>query len=599
VVVDQDSDAPNPPEKKVKHSALRSKKVRAEDKVLRCRKIRVMPTKEQKQRFHAWFQLTNAAYNQALTVLKRNQKKPFYHSVKRTAKGKLKLLKHTDWQIVKDYVLDRDLNTRGAKAFPKLFDSTFCPKDLRVSAVHECCSSWGSTIESTRERLERAKRKRQAGYQGGWTDAELEQRFALKKRSVHDRSQRFHIDTNGGLPSTRWTDTGFVFLKKHMKYEELRVFRRRELEKLTTLVGIQNTHNRVTLKYERPGRWYLVVPVDVPKTTTMALDNDEARVVALDPGVRTFLTGVDTEGQALEYGTAKTTARMYSLALQVDRLQGQEAKTKPGVVTFTTRVVKRPWKSSIDSMDLDPIEEEQHAERVQTFLTAPNKKQLKRQRRALRKKQDGLRRKVIQLQGAVHREATQRLTEQYSDLLLPEFQAGRMSRRNYENLGGVVLGKRRVLNEATVRKMLNWGHYRFRQHLLQVAERKGCRVHLVDESWTSKTCSGCGWINHQLGGAKVYRCQAVGCGRVLGRDLNAALNILLRHVESRVGRVRCPPPYLTVSVVPSSTCPEPNAGLEGRPGRHSPIEPSRCLTHDLECDEFAQCRECEENGVLL
>lgn len=37
--------------------------------------------------------------------------------------------------------------------------------------------------------------------------------------------------------------------------------------------------------------------------------------------------------------------------------------------------------------------------------------------------------------------------------------------------------------------------------------RPWCRVVLVTERWTSKTCGACGGINFGLGSAKTFRCQ--------------------------------------------------------------------------------------------
>ena len=50
---------------------------------------------------------------------------------------------------------------------------------------------------------------------------------------------------------------------------------------------------------------------------------------------------------------------------------------------------------------------------------------------------------------------------------------------------------------------------------------------IVADRWypSSKTCSGCGWVKAKLTLAdRVYRCDA--CGLVIGRDVNAARNLL-------------------------------------------------------------------------
>ena len=49
-------------------------------------------------------------------------------------------------------------------------------------------------------------------------------------------------------------------------------------------------------------------------------------------------------------------------------------------------------------------------------------------------------------------------------------------------------------------------HYQFRQRLIQKAREAGKILLVVDEAYTSKTCSQCGHQNNSLGGSKVSRC---------------------------------------------------------------------------------------------
>jgi putative transposase len=70
----------------------------------------------------------------------------------------------------------------------------------------------------------------------------------------------------------------------------------------------------------------------------------------------------------------------------------------------------------------------------------------------------------------------------------------------------------------------------FRRQLTYKAAWYGARVVLVDR-WepSSKTCSGCGWIDEELTLAdRTFHCRnpRVGCGLVLDRDLNAAINLV-------------------------------------------------------------------------
>jgi putative transposase len=69
----------------------------------------------------------------------------------------------------------------------------------------------------------------------------------------------------------------------------------------------------------------------------------------------------------------------------------------------------------------------------------------------------------------------------------------------------------------------------FRRQLTYKAAWYGCRV-MVASRWepSSKTCSGCGWVDEELDlGERAFHCRNSkgSCGLVLDRDLNAALNL--------------------------------------------------------------------------
>ncbi|HET8905726.1 MAG TPA: RNA-guided endonuclease TnpB family protein [Ktedonobacterales bacterium] len=69
------------------------------------------------------------------------------------------------------------------------------------------------------------------------------------------------------------------------------------------------------------------------------------------------------------------------------------------------------------------------------------------------------------------------------------------------------------------------GFGEFRRQLTYKAAWYGCRV-VVASRWepSSKTCSGCGWVDDDLSLAdRTFRCER--CGLLLDRDLNAAINL--------------------------------------------------------------------------
>ena len=75
---------------------------------------------------------------------------------------------------------------------------------------------------------------------------------------------------------------------------------------------------------------------------------------------------------------------------------------------------------------------------------------------------------------------------------------------------------------------VGWGE--FRRQLTYKAAWYGCRVIVADRWWaSSKTCSGCGWVDESLTLAdRRFVCRnpdRPGCGLVVDRDLNAAKNL--------------------------------------------------------------------------
>ena len=114
------------------------------------------------------------------------------------------------------------------------------------------------------------------------------------------------------------------------------------------------------------------------------------------------------------------------------------------------------------------------------------------------------------------------LCTHYDVILIPEFNVQLMVTKRAKNGSWA-----RKISKNTSRLMMR--HYQFRQRLIQKAREAGKVLLVVDEAYTSKTCSQCGHQNNSLGSSKVFRCP---CGSVMDRDANAAKNILLRNICS-------------------------------------------------------------------
>jgi putative transposase len=142
-----------------------------------------------------------------------------------------------------------------------------------------------------------------------------------------------------------------------------------------------------------------------------------------------------------------------------------------------------------------------------------------RKRANMRRAQARGRDRIRWLVREVHCKAARFFATEFDVIALPAFGSGRMS----ERFG-------RKIHCKTVRQMLGWNQYKFRQRLVSKAEELGKVVIHPSEAYTTKTCCKCGWQNLTIGSSKTFQCrtEAGGCGQRIDRDLNSAVNIYLR-----------------------------------------------------------------------
>jgi IS605 OrfB family transposase len=87
---------------------------------------------------------------------------------------------------------------------------------------------------------------------------------------------------------------------------------------------------------------------------------------------------------------------------------------------------------------------------------------------------------------------------------------------------GIVKGnKNSILN----RNVNDLKFYKFKERLLFKSSEKGKLVFLVNEAYTSQTCSYCGSM-YKVKSSKIYDCKD--CKRKMDRDINASKNILMK-----------------------------------------------------------------------
>jgi putative transposase len=142
-----------------------------------------------------------------------------------------------------------------------------------------------------------------------------------------------------------------------------------------------------------------------------------------------------------------------------------------------------------------------------------------KERYHLKKAAKRIRKKIKDLVKDVHCKLIKYLCLNYEVVLLPKFETK-----------GMVSKKKRKIRSKTARAIITWSHFSFRERLLnKIKEYPECRVKLVTEEYTSKTCGSCGQLNASLGSKKNFVCPF--CDYRADRDLNAARNILIKSLQ--------------------------------------------------------------------
>lgn len=116
-----------------------------------------------------------------------------------------------------------------------------------------------------------------------------------------------------------------------------------------------------------------------------------------------------------------------------------------------------------------------------------------------------------------------RVANQRQDALhkLTTYLASKYSEISIEDLNAAGMAK----NHHLAKSVMDASFGEFRRQLEYKTARTGARLHVIDRWYpSSKTCSRCGRVKAKLSlSERTYRCD--GCGLVMDRDLNAAINI--------------------------------------------------------------------------
>lgn len=103
----------------------------------------------------------------------------------------------------------------------------------------------------------------------------------------------------------------------------------------------------------------------------------------------------------------------------------------------------------------------------------------------------------------------------YDHIMIPDFKINQML-------------KGWKISRQTKRMLCMYSFHSFMVKLKYKCKKNGKKLYVVDESYTSKTCTLCGQMN-DVGGSEVYECK--GCGNKVDRDVNGSRNILIKNLK--------------------------------------------------------------------
>lgn len=199
-----------------------------------------------------------------------------------------------------------------------------------------------------------------------------------------------------------------------------------------------------SIRKDALGQYWLIAPIKVaakPETY------DDRPVVAIDPGVRNFLTCYATNGHGFCLGKDMLAAVMDVLK-RIDAVDAQVSKATDA-----------------------------------------------KQRRKLRHHKLKLFQKYKNVRDDFHWKICKILTDNYGAVLLPHLETQALAA---------------TLRTKTNREMQASSHWLFAERLRHKCSERNVAFMQPNEAYTSKTCGSCGCINEHLGSSKVFACRSCG-----------------------------------------------------------------------------------------
>lgn len=458
-----------------------------EDTVIRARKIKFYPTTEQKLFFNKCFGATRYIYNKLISAFKKHTEKQRKKIKKMAKRGCVAIIK------TKAKSGSKTSKVRTNRCGKKLEKGYLCCKHQKSKVNYDI----NLNFQHWRNKLIKANTK-------------LSKKEKWMKEIPYDTRQLVIKNALGGIKSAltnlknghiKHFDMQFKSKKNAKKYffvdhralksdmslwkaktKEPLQFRKKEKEWIIDLMESGAKMKNMEITKDKSGSYYLQIPYN----HKVVKNGKKKKIVSLDPGVITFQTFYSPNGDCGKIGDKFSDSLDY-LNNKIKKLQ-----------------------SKISKLFDKKKEDKKNGKKV---------KPLRHYIRKLKQKLSKLRVHTKNKVQDLHCKTAKYLCEHYDNIIIPKFGTKQISKKLRENHM-----KKRANDTITL------SHCEFLERLKTKAKMyKNCKVFVVDEYNTSKTCGNCGVLN-KIGRSRVYNCNY--CDYIGDRDINASRNIFIKAISN-------------------------------------------------------------------
>ena len=413
-----------------KHNNLKSDTKIKPEILEKCIKIKMILTKTQKNILQSWFIAHTNMYNEGVKFIKHNfdiLKKDITFDILINEINKKKKNSFDNSYFLRSQLLNKKKVIRDNSQLKQIEENTKIQTHTLDYALRQLCSN----IKSAKTNLLRGNIKRfRIKY---WSHNRPSKTIDIEKQYIKENKICYKI-----LGDIKYYNNGHIHNLQNIDR------------------GVKINYNKITDEY------FLLIP-EKTKIETKIIDNKTENIISLDPGLRTFMTGISSMG-------------MTKIGNNVNKIIAKKI-------------------NKINNIKNNP--------EISIKIKKKNEIMINRK---ISNKIDDLQWKSINY-----------LVRNYKTIYL-----GNMSAKN------IVKKDSKILSNVQKVACLRTKYYQFNQRLEYKSKLYGVKFKVIDESYTSKTCSNCCFYDKQLGGSKIYNC--IICDISIDRDLNGARNIFFKSI---------------------------------------------------------------------